>query len=73
MSWNLPSKIASSELEKEILTPDLFQILVGENEDQILIYEEGFDHWNLKAKTESAWGLKSKDSATWSLKNKVEV
>lgn len=71
MSWELTPKIPSRVPDGEILTPDQQQILVGENEDKVLIYEQGFDRWTLRQKGSDSWNLKSKGSASWNLKSKV--
>lgn len=50
MSWKKKAKIASQGNEEDIFTPDGIQILVGSSEDQVLIYQEAFNDWTLKAK-----------------------
>ena len=60
MSWTVITKIEQSEEEREIQTPDLFQILVGANEDEVLIYQDAFNNWGLPSKAEEDWSLPSK-------------
>lgn len=47
MSWSTEQKIIEQSPNGEILTPDGQQILVGEFENEVLIYLLGFDNWNL--------------------------
>ena len=46
----LETKIPQQGGELEILTPDYQQVLVGVAEDQVLIYDAGFNNWDLKDK-----------------------
>lgn len=62
MSYRLKTKIPQKGSDERILTPDLFEILVGENEDQILLYQRDFSFWNLKGKNEMG---------NYTLKNKI--
>ena len=52
MSWTLKTKIEQQEDDLEIVTPDNHQILVGASEDQILLYQDGYSNWSLKARIE---------------------
>ncbi len=60
MAWNIKSKIAQQERDEEIQTPDGQQILVGENEDEVLVYDEGFNNWGQEGKQEGEWAGKAK-------------
>jgi len=53
MSWETKIKIEQQGDDEEIHTPDGSQILVGVDEDQVLLYQEGFNNWELKAKVEA--------------------
>ena len=65
MSWTQPSKntasgTTSSKIEQEspvgeIQTPDGQQILVGENEDKVLVYDEGYNNWSKPVKQTGSW------------------
>ena len=61
MSWQKKVRINQDGNDEEILTPDSLQILVGAAEDQVLLYQVGFNNWGLKTKTEQpGWSLKTK-------------
>lgn len=63
MSWNLKTKIPQQGVAGRILTPLLQRILVGENEDKVLIWKPSFNNWSLKGKNpEGNWSLKAKIS-----------
>ncbi len=49
-SSTLKTKVAQQGDSLEIQTPDGHQILVGESEDQVLVYQDGFNNWSLKTK-----------------------
>ncbi len=53
MSWTNKTKISLAGDDEELLTPDGQQILVGSSEDQVLLYQEAFDGWDLKTKVEA--------------------
>lgn len=46
----LKAKVPQSREDLPILTPDFQEILVGSAEDEVLVYEAGFNNWNLKVK-----------------------
>jgi hypothetical protein len=46
MSWSNETKIPSRTDRGRILTPDGDQILVGQDEDLVLIYQEDRDLWD---------------------------
>lgn len=52
MAWSTKAKIPQDGNEERILTPDSQIILVGESEDQTLLYQEAFQNWSLKTKIE---------------------
>ena len=61
MSWSTKTKTEQQGNDEDILTPDGFQILVGSSEDQVLVYQTGFNNWDLKSKNVAgSWGLKAK-------------
>lgn len=60
MSWTNKSKTRQQEDDGKILTPDGYDIVVGENEDEVLIYSEGFNNWGQGSKTPGSWSLKQK-------------
>ena len=74
MSWLKKARINQDGEDEEILTPDGHQILVGAAEDQVLLYQVGFNNWGLKTRTNQVgWGLKTKtEQPGWGLKTKVE-
>lgn len=53
MSWSNKKKTNQDGSDEYIYTPDFERILVGENEDQPLLWQEAFNNWTLKTKTES--------------------
>jgi hypothetical protein len=65
MSWTNKSKISATLFRGRLLTPDSNQILVGESEDEILIYQEYLENWGYKSKTDESgdWTNKTKVSA----------
>lgn len=72
MSWIPKAKIPQQEEEGDIVTPDVFQILVGAGQDLVLIFREAFSNWTTKGKNASGdWGLRTKnDIPEWNLKGK---
>lgn len=52
MAWVNKTKVPQNGNDEDILTPDLKQVLVGANEDQVLIYQVAFTNWSLKAKVQ---------------------
>lgn len=61
MSWIHKVKVPQQEEGGEILTPDLHQILVGADEDQVLLYQDEFNNWTEKARNpEGDWSFKPK-------------
>ncbi len=60
MSWNVKTKndaagTTATKIEQQgddekIVTPDGEDILVGENEDEVLLYQEEFNNWGIKTK-----------------------
>lgn len=61
MPWTNKTKVMQSGNEEEILTPDLEQILVGDGEDEVLIYQEAYTNWSQKTRNPAgSWALKSK-------------
>lgn len=75
MSWIDKIKIPQQGSAGRILTPLLAQILVGANEDQVLIWQQAYDNWNLKGKNSTGdWGNKEKiDNLNWSSKGKTSA
>ena len=65
MSWTNKSKISATLFRGRLLTPDVNQILVGESEDEILIYQAYLENWDNKSKTDESgdWTNKTKVSA----------
>jgi hypothetical protein len=64
MPWTIKSKIPQSGEDEPILTPDGYNILVGEAEDQILLYQNAFENWSNKVKNAiGSWNLKTKIEA----------
>lgn len=63
--WGDKSKTSATLFRGRLLTPDNNQILVGESEDEILIYQEYLENWANKSKTDKSgdWALKSKVSS----------
>lgn len=59
------SKTSATLFRGRLLTPDSNQILVGENVDEVLIYQEYLENWGYKSKTDesSDWTNKTKVSA----------
>jgi hypothetical protein len=62
-SSTLRTKIEQSGEDEEIHTPDGHQILVGADEDKVLLYQEAFINWDLKSKEEAG---------SFTLKTKIE-
>lgn len=71
MSWTNKARNLATFEDEEILTPDLHTILVGSDEDQILLYQEAGDLWNNKAKIVSAFTNKTLVSTSWTNKTKA--
>ncbi len=63
--WSSKNKIKTSQELGRILTYDGSQILVGENVDEILIYQEYYDYWTRKSKNNG--------SNNWIYKTKIGV
>lgn len=63
MSWTKKQK---NSLNPEfILTPDEEEILVGENEDELLIYALATGAWTLLSKNNTSWDSSSKLLTTY--------
>ena len=61
MAWVKKTKVVQGGNDEEILMPDLQQILVGVNGDQVLLYQRLFTNWGLKSRNAVAgYTLKSK-------------
>jgi len=62
--WGDKSKKSATLFRGRLLTPDSNQILVGESEDKILIYQEYLENWGCKSKTDGSgdWTNKTKIS-----------
>jgi hypothetical protein len=58
--WDLKDKTEQIVSAMRILTPDNNQILVGENENLVLTYEEGYELWQTLTKQNLSWDLKTK-------------
>lgn len=72
MTWSNKTKIPQEGDDLEILTPDGYQILVGESEDLILLWQTAFNNWADKAKNAVGdWDIKSKIATVWNLKTKI--
>lgn len=69
-SWSNKTKTVQESEDEEITTPDGQQILVGESEDQVLVYVLGVDTWTVKSKQAGSWDTMTKQSASWSAKEK---
>jgi hypothetical protein len=63
MAWSNKTKVSSTIERGRILTPDGNQILLGADEDLVLIYQSQDDYWSNKSKTTSSWSNKSKTIA----------
>lgn len=63
--WSKRSKTSATLFRGRLLTPDSNQILVGESEDEILIYQEYLENWGYKSKTDKSgdWANKTKVSS----------
>lgn len=63
MSWSTKTKVNQSDSESRLLTPDGQEILVGADEDEILLLWEAYSYWNLKSRVpQPSWSLKTKVS-----------
>lgn len=72
MSWTNKAKVPQGGEEEEILTPDLEQILVGDGEDEVLIYQEAYSNWSDKTRNPAGnWTSRTRNpSGNWTLKSK---
>lgn len=48
--WKLKKKIPQSQSLLPILTPDGQQILIGQDKNEVLCWQAGFDNWQTKVK-----------------------
>ena len=72
MAWSNKSKVSSTIERGKILTPDGNQILLGVDEELILIYQSQGDYWQEISKTTSTpWVNQSKTTQSWSNKSKT--
>ena len=71
MAWSNKSKVSSTIERGKILTPDGNQILLGVDEELILIYQSQGDYWERTTKQSSVWSNKSKVSSSWYNKSKT--
>lgn len=61
MSWSNKEKVPQSFDEGDIVTPDLFQILVGAAEDLILVFRNAGSNWsNKQVESPGVWSNKEK-------------
>ncbi len=58
--WTNKTKDSSTIERGRILTPDGNQILLGADEDLVLIYQTRSDYWQRTLKQSSVWSNKSK-------------
>lgn len=60
--WTDKNKISATFFRGRLLTHDSNQILVGDGEDKILIYQAYTESWGNKPKTDESrdWSFKSK-------------
>lgn len=63
--WTNKNKISATLFRGRLLTPDSNQILVGESEDEIMIWQAYLENWAMKSKTDESgdWTNKTKVSA----------
>lgn len=59
MSFTNKTKVINEEVDLEITTPDGQQILVGADEDEVLIYYDGIDNFSRGSKNSESWTNKS--------------
>lgn len=59
-TWSNKPRNPASITDEEILTPDLQEILVGADEDQVLLYQEGSSIWSNKSAIISSFTLRQK-------------
>lgn len=71
MSWTNKTRNLATFDDEEILTPDLHTILVGADEDQILLYQLAGDLWDNRAKNTSSYTNKSLSATSWTNKTKA--
>lgn len=58
-------KVSATLFRGRLLTPDHCQVLVGESEDEIMIWQAYLENWGMKSKTDESgdWTNKTKVSA----------
>lgn len=71
MSWSNKTRNLATFGDEEILTPDLHTILVGADEDQILLYQEAGDLWTEKSAVASSFSNKSLATTSWTNKTRL--
>lgn len=72
MSWTNVEKNFIDWEDQKILTPDGKNILVGEFEDQILIYLLGGSNWDKDSKETSSYSNEDKNTSSWGNISKEE-
>jgi hypothetical protein len=73
MTWNKTTKPIIYFPPIKLLTPDMKEIMVGENEDQILIISLFYTLWNSIVKTVSNWNKTLKSTTSWSKQEKTSI